>query len=112
VETRALAELSLELAPVDTAPRRIIGRLARHDEIVVSGPVLTQSNRLQTDDLIEIASTKSQAHLVAIGSRSLIEEAVTDVLVEMPTSIVRRRSRRATTRPPSSLPSGCATTRL
>jgi uncharacterized protein (DUF2336 family) len=82
VETRALAQLSAELAPVDAAPPRVVRQLARHDEIVVSGPVLTQSSRLKAHDLIEIARTKSQAHLLAIGNRSWVEEVVTDVLVE------------------------------
>jgi uncharacterized protein (DUF2336 family) len=82
VETRALAQLSQELAPIDTAPPRAVRQLARHDEIVVSGPVLTLSSRLKADDLIEIARTKSQAHLLAIGNRAWIEEVVTDVLVE------------------------------
>jgi hypothetical protein len=82
VETRALAELSAELAPVDSAPPRVVRQLARHDEIEVSGPVLEQSSRLKADDLIEIARSKSQAHLLAISNRSWIEEVVTDVLVE------------------------------
>ena len=82
METQTLARLSEELAPIDTAPPRLVRQLARHDEIIVSGPVLTQSSRLKTDDLIEIARTKSQAHLLAIGNRAWIEEVVTDVLVE------------------------------
>jgi uncharacterized protein (DUF2336 family) len=82
VEAEALARLSAVLAPVDTAPPRVVGFLARHDEIAVAGPLLRQSKRLQAGDLIEIASTKSQAHLVAIGNRPDIDESVTDVLVE------------------------------
>jgi uncharacterized protein (DUF2336 family) len=82
VESEALARLSAVLAPVDAAPPRVVQLLARHDEIAVSGPLLRQSKRLQAHDLIEIASTKSQAHLVAIGNRPEIDEAVTDVLVE------------------------------
>lgn len=82
VEKQALAQLSRELAPVENAPIQMVRRLARHDDIIVSGPVLKQSKRLHTDDLIEIAGTKSQAHLLAIGRRPLLEEAVTDVLVD------------------------------
>src|SRR5262249_31609467 len=82
VENQALAQLSRELAPVENAPVRMVRQLARHDDIIVSGPVLKQSKRLHTDDLIEIASTKSQAHLLAIGRRPLLEEAITDVLVD------------------------------
>jgi uncharacterized protein (DUF2336 family) len=82
IETKALVELSGHLAPVDNAPIEVIRRLARNDEIAVAGPVLTQSARLTSDDLIEIAGSKSQQHLLAISGRSELEEAVTDVLID------------------------------
>jgi uncharacterized protein (DUF2336 family) len=81
VEAQALARLSSQLAPIAMAPLRVVRRLARHDDIAVSEPLLRESKRLGTIDLIEIANTKSQAHLAAIGGRSEVEEAVTDVLV-------------------------------
>jgi len=81
IETRALAELSARLAPIDNAPTEVIRSLARSEEIVVAAPVLTQSARLTTNDLVEIARTKSQAHLLAISGRAQIEEAVTDQLL-------------------------------
>jgi uncharacterized protein (DUF2336 family) len=59
----------------------VIRRLARNDEIAVAGPVLTQSARLTTGDLVEIATTKSQQHLHAISGRSEIDEEVTDALL-------------------------------
>jgi uncharacterized protein (DUF2336 family) len=82
IETKALMELSEHLAPVDNSPIEVIRQLARNDEIAVAGPVLTQSARLTTSDLVEIAGTKSQQHLLAISGRSEIEEAVTDVLLD------------------------------
>ncbi len=82
IETKALVELSEHLAPVDESPVEVIRRLARNDEITVAGPVLSQSARLTTSDLVEIAGTKSQQHLLAISGRSELEEAVTDVLIE------------------------------
>jgi uncharacterized protein (DUF2336 family) len=82
VETQALARLSAQLAPIETAPLRVVQRLARHDDITVSEPLLRESKRLSTNDLIEIANTKSQAHLASIGRRSDVDEAVTDILVE------------------------------
>jgi uncharacterized protein (DUF2336 family) len=81
IETKALVELSGNLAPVDNAPIEVIRRLARNDEIAVAGPVLAQSARLSTGDLIEIAASKGQQHLLAISGRGEIEEAVTDVLI-------------------------------
>jgi uncharacterized protein (DUF2336 family) len=56
--------------------------LARDDDIVVAEPILTASARLSDSDLIEIASTKTQAHLLAISARPQIGTAVTDVLLE------------------------------
>jgi len=82
IETHALAELSRKLAPVPTAPNEIIQQLARSDEIRVAAPVLSQSKRLTSRDLVEIAGTKSQDHLLAITSRANLECSVTDILIE------------------------------
>lgn len=82
IETHALAELSQRLAPVPNAPNEVIQQLARNDEISVAGPVLSQSKRLTTRDLIEIARSKGQDHLLAITSRQNLETPVTDVLIE------------------------------
>ena len=82
IETKARAELSNRLAPVGNAPAEVLRRLAHDDDIAVAGPVLTQSKRLSETDLVAIAKTKSQAHLLAISSRSGIAVPVTDVLVQ------------------------------
>jgi uncharacterized protein (DUF2336 family) len=82
VETKARAELAKRLAPVVEAPNEVIQRLARDDEIAVAGPVLTQSTRLTTSDLVDIARQNGQGHLLAIAGRDLLEERVTDVLVD------------------------------
>ena len=82
LETRTLAELSARLAPVANAPAGVIRRFAYDDAITVSGPVLQHSDRLSDADLIEIASTKSQAHLGHIARRVSLSEAVTDTLVD------------------------------
>jgi uncharacterized protein (DUF2336 family) len=81
IETKARAELSHRLAPVGNAPVEVVRQLAKDDDISVAGPMLAQSPRLADTDLIDIASTKSQAHLLAISNRSGIAEPVTDVLV-------------------------------
>ena len=69
VETRAKAELSKRLAPLDYAPFEVIQHLAWDDEIEVAGSVLANSSRLGTDVLVEIASSKGQDHLLAISGR-------------------------------------------
>jgi hypothetical protein len=81
VESKALAELGAKLAPIGNAPNAVIQSLARHDEVAVAAPVLSQSIRLTDQDLIEIASTKGQGHLGAISERRQLAEGVTDVLV-------------------------------
>jgi len=81
IEKTALVELGQRLAPVDTAPLKLIKRLARDEEIAVAAPVLSGSRRLSTADLIEIAQTKSQAHLLAISGRATLETRLTDVLL-------------------------------
>ncbi len=81
IEIKARAELARRLAPIDNAPVKVIHGLARDDEIDVAAPVLVRSNRLNETDLVDIAKTKSQAHLLAISSRRRLGEAVTDVLV-------------------------------
>jgi uncharacterized protein (DUF2336 family) len=90
IETKARAELSLRLAPVGNAPVQVVRTLAHDDDIAVAGPVLAQSPRLAETDLIGIARTKSQAHLLAISSRYGIAEPVTDVLVQRGDQTVAR----------------------
>jgi len=81
VESRARAELSTSLAPVEYAPNEIIQRLARDDEIGVAGQVLSNSKRVTMNTLVEVASTKGQDHLFAISNRKDLPEVVTDVIV-------------------------------
>jgi uncharacterized protein (DUF2336 family) len=81
IEAKARAELSNRLAPLSNAPVKVLRRLANDDEIAVAGPVLKLAPRLPEADLINVANTKSQAHLRAISARRALGEAVTDVLV-------------------------------
>ncbi len=81
IETKALVRLSESLAPADNAPPVVIRHLARHDEITIAGPVLMRSNRLSDDELIQIAESRGQHHLLAIARRHSINHAVTDVLL-------------------------------
>ena len=81
IEAKARAELSGRLAPIENAPTQLILHLAQDDEIAVAEPVLTQSPVLTSQNLIEIAESKGQAHLLAISGRARIEEHVTDVLL-------------------------------
>jgi uncharacterized protein (DUF2336 family) len=91
IESKTRSELSHRLAPVGNAPVEVVRRLAHDDDIAVAGPILKQSPRMAETDLIAIAETKSQAHLLAISSRSGIAESVTAVLVRRGDREVARR---------------------
>jgi len=87
----ALAELSTQLAPVSQAPPGVVRRLARNDEISIAGPVLTESPRLSEDDLIGIAQSKGEAHLLAVAGRWWLKEVITDALLARQYPSVSRR---------------------
>src|ERR1700681_1456515 len=87
----ALAEMSIQLAPVGQAPSSIIRRLAMNDEITIAGPVLTESARLSTEDLVEIAETNGEQHLLAVSGRWWLKEIVTDELLARRYPAVSRR---------------------
>jgi uncharacterized protein (DUF2336 family) len=82
IEGKALAELSRRLAPIGNAPIEVVRQLARDDNIAVAEPILTKSHRLSDTDLIDIANTKTQAHLLAISTRPQIASKVTDALLQ------------------------------
>jgi uncharacterized protein (DUF2336 family) len=81
VEVGARRELAQRLAPLDNAPVGAIRLLARDDAIEVAGPILERSPRLAEDDLVDIAASKGQAHLLAISRRADIAEPVSELLV-------------------------------
>lgn len=87
----ALAEMSAQLAPIAQAPATVIRRLAHNDEISIAAPVLQESARLSEDDLIELAKTKSEKHLLAISGRWWLKEVVTDALLARRFASVSRR---------------------
>jgi hypothetical protein len=91
IESQALIELSGKLAPIARAPVNVIGRLSHDDDISIAGPVLEQSSILTDDQLVEIARTKSQAHLSAIARRARINEPITDVLIDRGSPQVARK---------------------
>ena len=87
----ALAEISAQLAPVAQAPPSVIRRLASNDEIRIAGPVLQESARLDDGELVKIASTKGEPHLLAIAGRWWLKEIVTDALLARRYPSVSRR---------------------
>src|SRR5581483_11088975 len=82
IERQALVELSNKLAPIERPPQKLIGRLSQDDDIEIAEPVLRQSPVISDQDLVRIATTKSQNHLFAIARRARISEPVADALVD------------------------------
>lgn len=87
----ALAEIGAQLAPIAQAPPSIMRRLAGNDEIRIAGPVLQESARLSDDDLVGLAATKGEQHLLAISGRWWLKEIVTDALLARRYPSVSRR---------------------
>jgi uncharacterized protein (DUF2336 family) len=88
-----LAELSNRLAPVANAPIGVLGRLARHGDMAVCGPILDQAVALPDADLIEVAD-KDRVDpnlLMRIGARPQLSTAVTDVLLKRGNKTLQRK---------------------
>jgi len=87
----ALAELSEKLAPVPQTPPSVVRCLAQSNEIAIAGPILRDSARLTAEDLVELAKSKSEQHLLAIAGRWWLKEVVTDALLARDYPSVSRR---------------------
>jgi uncharacterized protein (DUF2336 family) len=93
IDRRMLIELSNRLAPVQNAPVKVVGALARHADMLIAGPLLESSCVLTDADLVEIADKdrRDPTLLSAIVARPRLSEAVTDVLIRRgPAAIARK----------------------
>ncbi|HET7887984.1 MAG TPA: DUF2336 domain-containing protein [Bradyrhizobium sp.] len=82
IESNARAQFGSRIARLPDAPRGVVRVLAQDDAIMVAGPVLAHSERVDVQTLVDTAKTKSQDHLLAISGRKVLTEAVTDVLLD------------------------------
>ena len=82
VERDARAQFGNRLAKLTDAPPRAMKHIALDDAIEVSGPVLQHSDRIDEHTLGEVARIRSHDHLLAISSRKMSAEPVTDILME------------------------------
>lgn len=90
-EAEALAELGQKLATVAFAPSAVIRQLAIHCDTAVATPILTGSRKLSNDDLLEVATTRGQGHLLAMAGRFALDTVLTDAIIELGDREVRRR---------------------
>jgi len=81
--------ISEQLAPIDSTSPKIAYALAR-EEIDIARPMLTSSKALDTADILRLAKTMGQGHLMAISKRKHLESQVTDVLLERGENPVKR----------------------
>ena len=82
IEHSARAAFGERLATIANALPKVSCSLALDDSIEVAGALLTHSDQLDDETLITGVKTKSQEHLLAISQRKVLNENVTDVLVE------------------------------
>jgi uncharacterized protein (DUF2336 family) len=80
-ETAARADLAERLSLLANAPRKLVGQLAREDEILIAGPLLRRSPVIDEKALIEIAGLKGQGHLLAMSERSTLSPDLTEIIV-------------------------------
>ena len=69
IESAARAQFGSRIAKLPDAPRGVVRLLASDAAIEVAGPLLTHSERLDLDMLVDTAKTQSQDHLLAISTR-------------------------------------------
>ncbi len=91
-ELIARAELAERMSQVSNAPKALVGRLARENEILVAGPILRRSPVLDEDALLEIARVRGQSHLLAMSERPKLSPDLTDVIVQRGDREVVRRT--------------------
>jgi uncharacterized protein (DUF2336 family) len=80
-DSAILRRLGGAFADLASAPKQAIRHLAIHEDATVAAPVLLKSASISETDLIEVAGTRGQQHLLAIAGRKSLSETLTDILV-------------------------------
>lgn len=75
------AKLASRLSGLSRGPSRTVKELCYDLDSEVAAPLLTKSMLVLDEDLISIAHTRSQQHLLAIAERPHLDIPVTDVVV-------------------------------
>jgi uncharacterized protein (DUF2336 family) len=99
LEFKARVDLAEKFAGVSNAPRRVMRKLAMDEDVKVAGPILSQSTRLDEEDILAVAKERGQDHLLAISERRGLSERITDILVNRGnTEVVRSVASNTTAR--------------
>lgn len=80
-DSHILVRLSSAFADLASAPKQAVRHLAISEDATVAVPVLLKSPSISESDLIEVAGTRGQQHLLAIARRKTLSETLTDILV-------------------------------
>jgi uncharacterized protein (DUF2336 family) len=91
-ELTVRADIAERLAAVANAPRKLVGQLAREDEISIAGPLLRCSPVIDENLLVEIAREKGQQHLLAMAERPTLSTDLTEIMVRRGDREVVRRT--------------------
>jgi len=89
VEAPALIQLGKALSDVKRPPPKAIRRLAFDQNPSIAGPVLKRCRSIAQADLVEVARTQHNAHLLAIASRQSIDPQLSEPLVQRGDAEVR-----------------------
>ncbi len=81
VEMGLRKNVSERLATAEGVPREL-AKLLANDEIEVAFPILSMSDALLDEDLIEIIHNRSVEHQLAVTNRPMVSELVSDAIVE------------------------------
>jgi uncharacterized protein (DUF2336 family) len=81
MEAAVRIELAERMSDAQAAPVGLMRRLAA-DEIDVARPVLERSSALSEADLVSLARTTGQDHLLALSQRAMVPAAVSEAIVE------------------------------
>ncbi len=82
LEVELRTELAHRLAPLATAPRRLVSRLIGDPDGRVAEPILHRSSWLSETDLLGVVKVGGQTHLRAVSRREDLTERVSDGIVE------------------------------
>lgn len=90
VDEEARVQVAKLLAPLDRAPGGVVVRLAS-DTISVARPLLEFSKVLTDDDLIDIVSSESDEHCLAIAGRNPVTDRVSDAIADHGSDLAMHR---------------------
>ncbi len=82
------AELAEKLTKSKAPVHNTLRTFAMDEDINVARPVLENSSILSDDDLIEIVTSRTQEHIMAISKRAGVSEKVSDAIVDHGTEAV------------------------